>query len=135
MVLVLFAVVIAVLLRVGLPLEESWTPIFKVTPVGIPLNVNLTCASFTGEEPANCARSNQAVRFPSVMTIDARGSATVLFVKTVAVPWFVWPVRAPTARLPIPGAKAVILSMDVVDTRTFVGDTDAPTQPVPPEPD
>jgi hypothetical protein len=82
----------------------------NVTPFGTPLNVNRITVPLLTPVPLLelCVKVRNAEAKPSVMTMDARLSGIVRFVKIVAVPFDVLPARAPRAMVPIPFPMALM---------------------------
>ena len=92
----------------------------RVTPAGMPLNVNrIPVLFFTGTPPKfeSCKLVRKAPAKPSARISEPVGSGTVRFVKIVAVPRVELLDRAPIAKLAIPGLKALItVKLGVVKT-------------------
>src|SRR6266516_2106533 len=92
----------------------------KVTPAGMPLNVNRICVLFfTGPPPKfeSCELVRKALAKPSARISEPVGSGTVRFVKIVAAPRVELLDLAPIAKFAMPGLRALItVTLGVVKT-------------------
>jgi len=91
--------------------ERVFISKLRVTPAGIPLNVNRICVLFfTGPPPKfeSCELVRKAPAKPSARISEPVGSGTVRFVKIVAAPRVELLDRAPIAKFAMPGLRALI---------------------------